>query len=69
MKNKYNQEYTANLKFLDLCDEIDYWKSVAQKEKEEAEYYKKEYNDLMNGQLKHNKDMVGTMLTGLLNIK
>lgn len=65
MKNRL--EKTANTKFLELCDEIDYWKEVADKEKQEAQYWKKEYDDLMNGQLKHNKQMVGTILTGMLN--
>lgn len=60
-------KYTADLKFLELCDEIDYWKDVAQKEKEDATHWRNEYNHLLNSQLNHSKEMVGTMLKGLLN--
>lgn len=35
---------TAEIKFLELCDEIDYWKDEAKKAQKEAEYWKNEYS-------------------------
>ena len=61
-----NKRKTADDYFQMMCRDIDGWKEEAAYQKEQAEYWEKQYNDLMNSQLSHSKNMVGTMLKGLL---
>jgi len=35
---------TSDIKFQELCDEIDYWKERTKKAEENAEYWKNEYS-------------------------
>lgn len=35
---------TVDIKFHELCEEIDYWKERAEKAEEDAEYWKNQYN-------------------------
>lgn len=58
---------TIDIKFSELCEEIDYWKNRANK-------YEKLYNeavdekiDLVHGQIKHNEAMIGGMLALVLS--
>ena len=66
MKAK-NTNNTADLKFLELCYEIDCWK-------QEAEYYKnlynesqKDYNELLNRGIADGQKTVGSLLSLMLN--
>lgn len=47
MENYYN-ESTANLKFLQLCEEIDYWKGKSQHWEEEYKKLLAEYHSFLN---------------------
>ena len=42
---------TADLKFSDLCREIDYWKNIAKEALKDAEYWKGEYMKHLNNSL------------------
>jgi len=53
----------------DLCDEIDILTARLEKAKEEAEYWKNQYNDVMNSSIKHNNEMIGNTLMILLDKK
>ena len=73
MKNKrYNDEQandlynvlapvrTADMKFIELCDEIDYWKA-------EAEHWKKEYKDMRADNIKRMNESMESAKQGVAN--
>ena len=43
---------TADIKFLDLCEEIDYWKERAEKAEKDAKYWQEEYSKQLDSSLK-----------------
>ena len=58
---------TIELKIFELCDEIDYWKKIADYYKEEYEKTKKAYIDLLSDSIHHNNAMMGNVLKLMLN--
>ena len=50
----------------DLCYEIDFLKAQLEKVRAEADYYKKEYNNLLSDSLQHSQTMMLNMLDVLL---
>ena len=63
MKN----QFTADLKFLQLCDEIDMWKNEAEFYKEKYEEVTKEYAKLLDTSLNDAKHTAGQLLTIMFN--
>lgn len=53
---------TVDIKFGELCDEIDYWKEIAKQAEENAEYWKNEYHQHMNQSLINAKKGVANAL-------
>lgn len=53
--------------FLELCEEIDYWKSEANYYKEQYEKANKDFQEATTRSINHNMDMVGQMLKIALN--
>jgi hypothetical protein len=60
---------TADIKFHELCEEIDYWKHKAKKAEEEAEYYREEYSKLLNENLARSQQGVANALLFALSVK
>lgn len=73
MKNKrYNDEQandlynvlapvrTADMKFIELCDEIDYWRA-------ESEHWKKEYEDMRADNIKRMNESMESAKQGVAN--
>jgi len=60
---------TADLKFLDLCDEIDYWRQRAKTLESDVNYWKNEYQELLNGNLKSAQQGVANALLFCLSVK
>ena len=51
---------TADMKFIELCDEIDYWKA-------QAEYWKKEYEDMRDENIKRTNESLKSAQQGVAN--
>lgn len=52
---------------LDLCEEIDYWKSEAKYYKEQYEIANRDFHEATTRSINHNMDMVGQMLKIVIN--
>lgn len=50
----------------DLCAEIDDLKWQLAESKREEKYWRDQFNEMLNGSLKHSQDMAGNMLKMLL---
>ncbi len=53
---------TADIKFFELCEEIDYWKSEAQKWENQYNEMVAKYNTLINDDIKHSQVMIGNLV-------
>lgn len=60
---------TADIKFLDLCEEIDYWKERAKKAEEDAEYWQTEYRKHLNESMISAKKGVANALMFALSVR
>ena len=58
---------TADLKFNQLCEEIDIWKEEARYWKAKYEKLEQESNEKLNSDLGTMKNMTGSILTALLH--
>lgn len=57
---------TVEIKFYELCDEIDFWKEKAKKAEEEAEYWKAEYSrNLHENMLSAQKGVANALMLAL----
>jgi hypothetical protein len=66
MKN-YEIESTANLKFIELCEEIDMWKNEAMYYKEKYEESTKDYSKLLSSSIADAKNTTGQLLSLMFN--
>lgn len=57
---------TLDIKFNEMCEEIDYWKAEALHWKREAKYYQKEYSKSITDGINNNYNMVGLMLKSII---
>jgi len=60
---------TIDLKFTELCDEIDYWKDQALKYKQDAEYWQGEYSSHLHESFKSTQRGIGQALMLALSVK
>ena len=60
---------TADIKFLELCDEIDYWKERAKQAEEDAKYWQEEYSKHLNEGLVSAKKGVANALMFALSVR
>ena len=60
---------TAEIKFLDLCDEIDYWKERASEAEANANYWKNEYSKHLNESIISTKKDVANALMFALAVR
>jgi hypothetical protein len=60
---------TADIKFLDLCDEIDYWKERAMQAEKDAEYWQQEYSKHLNESLVSAQKGVANALMFALSVR
>jgi hypothetical protein len=68
--NKNKMEIrTANIKFLDLCEEIDYWKDRARKAEKDAEHWQTEYTKHVNEGLASAQKGVANALMFALSVR
>jgi hypothetical protein len=58
---------TIEIKFRELCNEIDYWKELSFYYKELYEQEKKKKFDMLNESIEHGKAMMGNVLKLLLD--
>jgi hypothetical protein len=57
---------TTEIKFIELCDEVDYWKERAEKAEADAEYWKNEYNSFINERLASSqRDVANALMIAL----
>jgi hypothetical protein len=63
------QERTIDIKFSDLCDEIDYWKARTMKAEEDADYWKNEYTENLNKNLASAQKGVANALMFALSVR
>jgi hypothetical protein len=60
---------TVDIKFLDLCDEIDYWKERAEKAEKDAKYWQEEYSKHLNESLASAQKGVANALMFALSVR
>jgi hypothetical protein len=60
---------TADIKFLDLCEEIDYWRERAEKAEADAEHWKEEYSKQLDSSLKSAQKGVANALMLALSVR
>lgn len=53
---------TIDIKFSELCDEIDFWKERSEQAEQDAEYWKNQYQTLLNESLINAKKGVANAL-------
>ena len=58
---------TIAIKIFELCDEIDYWKKIADYYKEEYEKTNKAYNDLLSDSIHQNNIMMRNVIKLILS--
>ena len=58
---------TINIKLIELCNEIDSYKEMAEYYKNKYEEYKKKYNDLLSEFIHHSNAMMNNVLDLMLN--
>jgi len=59
---------TTELKFYELCDEIDYWKEKAKKAEDDAQYWKDQYSSFLNESLVSTQKGVANALMLALSV-
>mgnify|MGYP006308712481 CR=1 FL=1 len=60
---------TADIKFLELCDEIDYWRERTKKAEADAEYWQTEYTKHVNEGLVSAQKGVANALMFALSVR
>lgn len=60
---------TADIKFLDLCEEIDYWKERAEAAEADAKYWKDEYSKHLSESLASAQKGVANALMFALSVR
>jgi hypothetical protein len=58
---------TADLKFVELCNEVDDWKEAANYWKEKCEAVEKKYTRILDESIAHSQVMTGNQLKLLLS--
>jgi hypothetical protein len=58
---------TADIKFIELCNEIDYWEEEAKHWKDKYDKLNKEHFEMIDKNIKHNYTMFGNILKALLS--
>lgn len=59
---------TIDIKFFELCDEIDYWKARAAEAEKEVEYWRSECHKIHQTSMDRTNRDIANMLTLALNI-
>lgn len=59
---------TIDIKFFELCDEIDYWKARAAEAEKEVEYWRSECHKIRQTSMDRTNRDIANMLTLALNI-
>lgn len=67
--NENRKMKTIEVKIYDLCEEIDYWKEKTEKAEKDAEYWRKQYDELLNQNIKSANEGVANALRFALAIK
>lgn len=60
---------TADIKYINLCDEIDYWKDQAKYWEAECKQAQKEHYKSINHSIDESKKCIGVMLNAVLDPK
>lgn len=60
---------TTELKFYELCDEIDYWKERTREAEAQAQYWQDEYSRHLNESLASAKEGVANALMFALSVR
>jgi len=58
---------TIEIEIYRLCEDIDFYKSEADKMKKEADYWKGQYTALLNDSIKHDEKMRLNVLEAILS--
>lgn len=58
---------TIDLKFSEICDEVDHWKAEAEYWKEQYKKLQVEYHENVNESIQNNYDVIGTVLGSMLD--
>lgn len=60
---------TADIKFIDLCEEIDYWRERAEKAEKDSKHWQEEYSKQLDSSLKSAQKGVASALMLALSVK
>lgn len=67
MEGQKEKIRTADLKFYELCEEVDMWKDESAYWQEKYENLLKEHNDMVRSSIRHNEGMIAGFLKLIIN--